>query len=338
VETLTAEEVLASFDGVKTVAICSHVNPDGDAVGSTLALAALMRALGCETTCLLAQNRPAPFMYSFLEDYDFLSASDYTETPDLFIAVDLSGTGRLGNGCAVLERAPRSLCIDHHPGYTGYADAYFGDIDAAATASLIWELIKKSGVSITPAMASYCYVAIMTDTGRFSYQNTNERTFYDAAEMVASGVNPTYISKQVYESKSMALLRLEVRLIERMRFSRNREIVYSWIDDNDFVELGVNCDDTESLPIILRSLAGVQVAALLRAEDDVVRVNLRSRGCCDVAELASRFGGGGHRAASGFTFNKSLEETIAILLEAFERSECLELKAGGRNGCLGDES
>ncbi|MDR2714415.1 MAG: DHH family phosphoesterase [Coriobacteriales bacterium] len=320
---LTTDEVLASFEGIQTVAICAHVNPDGDALGSMLALASLLRQKGCEVTCLLAQDRPAPGLYSFLENYDFVSACAYTDTPDLFIAVDVPALSRLGDGEAVFNRALRSLCIDHHPNYSGFADAYYGDDTAAATGTLIWSIIKASGANITPAMASYCYVAVMTDTGRFSYQNTSERTFCDAAEMVACGVDPTLMSQCVYEDKSLAVVKLESRLIERMKFSHQNRVVCSWVNEQDFEELGVSRDDTEGLPTILRSIAGVEVAALLRAEEGVVRVNLRSRGTCDVGQVAQNFGGGGHRAAAGITFETTLEKSIELLLGALDEIPCL---------------
>ncbi|MDR2492239.1 MAG: DHH family phosphoesterase [Coriobacteriales bacterium] len=315
--TLTSpHQVLELLDGVKTVAICGHVNPDGDALGSALALTALLRDRGCDVACLLAQDRPAPQLYTFLEGYDFLPAYSYDISPDLFVAVDLPCAERLGDGARVLARARRSLCVDHHPGYTGFADDYYGDVSAAATASLVWGVIVASGMSPTKSMASCCYIGVMTDTGRFSFQNTNERAFRDAAEMVACGVDPTFMSQHVYENKSLAVVQLESRLISRMQFSHNNTVVCSWINDADFTELGLDRSDTEGLPTILRSIAGVQLAALLRVEDDVVRVNLRSRGMTDVSDVARRFGGGGHRAAAGMTLQMTLEEAQATVLAA----------------------
>jgi phosphoesterase RecJ-like protein len=319
---LVVQEVLALFSGVKKVAICGHVNPDGDALGSALALAALLRAQGCEATCLLAQDRPAPLLYTFLEDYNFVPACNYTDSPELFITVDLPVASRLGDALPHFERAPKTLCIDHHPDYSDYCDAYFGDTQASATGALIWELVKASGMPITAAVASYCYVAVMTDTGRFSFQNTNEHAFSIAAEMVHYGVRPTEISQNVYENKSMAMLKLEARLIERMRFAFDNAFVYSWITEDDFNELGVSRDDTESLPTTLRSIQGVEVAVLLRSEGSAVRANFRSRGCCNVGELARSFGGGGHSAASGATLECTLDEAAAMLIKALSEHEC----------------
>ena len=331
-KTVTMEEVLSILDKAKTVAICSHVNPDGDALGSSLALATLLRARGCEVTCLLAQEQPAPGLYAFLDDYSFVSASSYTETPDLFIALDVPKAARLGGGNAVLERSPHSLCIDHHPDYDGFSESYFGNSSAAATSSIVWSIIKASGVPVTKAMADFCYIGLMTDTGCFSFQNTDEQAFRDAADMVAHGVDPSFLSMMVYESKSMNLLELESRLINRIRFSPNKMIVYSWVNEQDFRELGISRDDTEGLPTILRSIAGAEVSLLLRQEKGSVRANMRSRGSLDVGALARSFGGGGHKAASGATFKSSLDETIKTLLAAIENLEnykqaCAEISA-----------
>ena len=313
---LTTKEALALFEGVESVAICAHINPDGDALGSSLALAAFLRARGCRAICLLAQDQPAPELYAFLEGYEFVNVDSYTETPDLFVAIDVPVPSRLGDATAVLERSPRSLCIDHHPDYSGFATWYYGDTLASATATLVWALIKESGEKITHNMAEYCYVGLMTDTGRFSFQNTSEQSFRDAADMVACGVNPTSMSMNVYETKSVDALRLESRLIDRVRFSHDKSIVYSWIDEQDLYDLGVTRDDTEGLPTVLRSILGAQVSVLLRVEGELVRANLRSRGSFDVGELARRFGGGGHQAAAGFTFKGSPDEVMDMLSEA----------------------
>jgi phosphoesterase RecJ-like protein len=304
------EAVLAELEGVQSAAICGHVNPDGDCLGSNLALAALLRARGIQVTCLLAQPRPAPQLYAFFADYDFSPAASYEQTPDIFVVVDAPNLERIGDGQAVFARARRTLLIDHHPEYAGAADVYYGDVKAPATGSLIWRLIKASGVQLTRQMAEYCYVAIMTDTGRFSFQNTDAEAFEQAAEMIRLGVNPTYLSQRVYENKPLGSMRLESRLVERMRFDCDGALVYSWIDEQDFSELAVSRDDTEGLPTILRSLAGVEIAALLREEEGSVRVNLRSRDGHDVGQFARGHGGGGHQAAAGLTLEMTLPEAL----------------------------
>jgi phosphoesterase RecJ-like protein len=316
------EEVLAELRAARSVSICGHINPDGDCLGSNLALAALARALGLRATSLLAQPRPAPQLYAFLDGYDFTPAAQYARTPDLFVMIDAPNLARIGDGAEVFRRARRTVVIDHHPGYAGEADLYFGDAHAPAAGSLVWQLIEASGVHPTVQMAECCYVAVMTDTGRFSFQNTDAEVFEQAARMIHHGARPTYLSQKVYENKPVGSVRLESRLVERMRFACDGAVVYSWITEQDFRELNVSRDDTEGLPTILRSVSGVQVAALLREEEGVVRVNLRSRDGHDVGAFARDFGGGGHRAAAGLTLHMSLDAALRSFIRELARLSC----------------
>jgi phosphoesterase RecJ-like protein len=315
---MTTAATLSFLAEPRKVVICGHMNPDGDSLGSALALTALLRAKGHTVTKLLAKGTKAPALYEFFNDYDFIPAADYTATPELFIAVDLPNRERLGDARAVFDRALDSLVIDHHPDYSGFGQRYLGSTDAAATGLLIWRLISASGVSITRAMAEYCYVALMTDTGRFSFQNTNAEAFTAASEMIAAGVDPAGMSMKVYDSKSLAALQLDARLISRIARVCGGRVVYSWVTEDDFKELGVSRDETEGLPTILRSMKDAEVAMLLREESGQVRVNLRAREGYDVGEFARRFGGGGHRAAAGFTLEMTLDEAKGKILRKTE--------------------
>jgi phosphoesterase RecJ-like protein len=321
-ESLTTGEALAYLDTPRTVAICGHVNPDGDSLGSALALAALLRAKGHRVTLLLAKGRTAPELYGFLRGYDFVPAADYTEVPELFIAVDLPNGERLGDAQAVFERAGDTLVIDHHPDYTGFAKHYLGDTAASATGLIVWRLITASSVPITREMAEYCYVALITDTGRFSFQNTTAEAFAAASGMIAAGVDPADVSTRVYDSKSLASLRLDARLISRIGYAADGRVAWSWVTEDDFRELEVARDETEGLPTILRSVKGTEVAILLREESGRVRVNLRAKTGCDVGEFARRFDGGGHKAAAGFTLEATLEEAKALILNEADFLVC----------------
>jgi phosphoesterase RecJ-like protein len=322
VESMTVDETLAFLAEPRAVAICGHMNPDGDSLGSALALTTLLRAKGHTVTKLLAKGTAAPELYGFFQDYDFVPAADYAASPDLFIAVDLPNRDRLGDARAVFDRAADTLVIDHHPDYTGFARHYLGDVCASATGLIIWHLIVASGISLTPEIARYCYVALMTDTGRFSFQNTTEDAFTAAGEMIAAGVDPADASMRVYDSKSLASLQLDARLISRIDYAANGRVVYSWITEDDFHELGVSRDETEGLPTILRSVKDTEVAILLREEGGRIRVNLRAKAACDVGEFARRFDGGGHKAAAGFTLNVSLDEAKLLIFKEADSLVC----------------
>ncbi|MDR0347138.1 MAG: bifunctional oligoribonuclease/PAP phosphatase NrnA [Coriobacteriales bacterium] len=321
-EKLATAEALAFLSQPRTVAICGHVNPDGDSLGSALALAALLRAKGSTVTTLLAQDSRPPELYEFLTGYDFVPAALYRDTPELFIAVDLPNPERLGDALAVFERAGDTFAIDHHPDYTGFCHHYYGTTEAAATGLLIWELIRESGIEISREIAEYCYVALVTDTGRFSFQNTTARSLTAAGEMVMAGVDPAGMNMKIYDSRSLAALMLDARLISRITFSSDKCVVYSWVTEEDFKELGLSRDETEGLPTILRSVREADVAILLREESGQVRVNLRAKTGKDVGEFARRFNGGGHKAAAGFTLKMTLDEARALILGKAENLLC----------------
>jgi len=316
---LSIEETLAMLEGRREVAICGHTNPDGDALGSNLALAAYLRTRGAKVTSLLAKLPKGPNLYAFLPGYDFTPASHYQGTPDLFIVVDTSTKERIGDGAAVFDRAAETLVIDHHPDYTGFSPNYYGDPEASATGLIIWRLLKASGQPITQRMAEYCYVALMTDTGRFSFQNTTQEAFTAAGEMVAAGVDSAAMSREVYENRSHGAMLLDSRLVDRMRFAAGNSIVYSWVDESDLAELHLSRDETEGLPTLLRSVNGVSMAILFRNEEGGVRVNLRAKYGCDVGALARQFGGGGHKAAAGISLETSLEQAIQTIIPAAEQ-------------------
>lgn len=314
-DSLSTDETLHLLEKPKEIAICGHVNPDGDALGSGLALAAFLRMKGHRVTCLLAKQEKPPELYRFLDHYDLMPAAEYDLAPDLFIAMDLPVKNRLGDAIEVFDRAAETLVIDHHPDYSGFADHYYGDATASATGMLVWKLIKASDVVPTKEMAEYCYVALITDTGRFSFQNTTTESFMMAAEMVTAGVDPSKTSALVYDSVSLNALKLDARLISRISFAAGGRFVFSWVTEEDFDELQLSRDESEGLPTILRSVKGAEVAALLREEGERIRVNLRAKGCCDVGSIARHFGGGGHQAAAGFTLTASLEEARDLIVE-----------------------
>lgn len=312
---LSPLEVLAVLDKAQTVVIAGHVNPDGDALGSALALRDLVRAMGKKAVVVLGQDSQAPELYEFLPEYDFALASEYSETPDLFVVVDASTAKRLGTAERLLAVARDTLVIDHHANYEGFAQHYLGDTTAPATASLIWQIIKSSAIAPTYNMALYCYVALMTDTGRFAFMNTNRTAFVDATEMIDLGVNPAKVSELVYENKTLQAMRAEALLVERAQFSCTGCVVFSYILQEDLRDLGIERDATEQLPSILRSIKGVEVAVLFREEEsEGVRVNLRSRCNYDVGAFALQFGGGGHKGAAGFSLDMPVHEAVEYVL------------------------
>lgn len=300
-----------------SIAICAHTSPDGDALGSQLALAAMIRSRWPEKEIvnLLADDNDVPRIYRFLEGADTLiRACEYDGKPDLFICVDLSAPGRLNKAQCVLERAAHVAVIDHHPATECFWDAGIVRPDAAAAGVIVCEFARHLGVVLSEGAAQCLFCAVATDTGRFQYQNANSEAFEIASELVASGADPAEVSLRVYQSDRIDYLHLEARVMSRVRTFEDGRIAYSYATLADLEATGVDTSECDGLIDIVRRVDGAEVALFLRQAGTVVRGNLRAKGNLDVSKVARAMGGGGHQAASGFTSELDLDETLNRVL------------------------
>ena len=313
---------VALFEAAQTVALCGHKNPDGDCLGSILALTQVLKAKGIQATPLLA-TADKPANLDFLAGYeDLVPAADYQESPDVFVMVDVPSDERMADGAAVKARAAKTLKIDHHVGPEDIADIAYIDPSAAAVGTMVWQLIDQMGVPRTAEAAQCCYVALMTDTGSFRYQNADADAFAMASEMVLAGADPATAATNLYQRKSVAAVQLEARVAERARFACQGRLVISWMDDDDLAELGATRDDCEELTDVVRQIAGPEVSVILRGQDGHIRGSIRSKTAHDVRAIAEKMNGGGHVAASGFTLygsmDKAIETVISKVAESFD--------------------
>lgn len=295
--------------------LCGHVNPDGDCLGSQLALAFALKSLGKRVTCLLVNPSPIEAGLEFLPGLkDMVPAEDFAEDGVAFIACDVPTAERMGAAAAIQQRASVRFTIDHHAVPESMSEHNYVDPDAPATGMIVWKLIKELGVDPTSEMALCCYVALMTDTGRFQYQNTTAEAFFAASEMVAAGADPSLASREVYQSRTRASLLLERSMLANMSVADDGSWALSHVSLNDFLWSEGVKSDAEPLIDVLRSLKGVKVACILREQQDCVRGSLRAKDdSIDVARLARVIGGGGHKAAAGFTYKGTLSEALASL-------------------------
>jgi len=298
----------------RSVVIGAHVRPDGDAVGSVLALTLALREAGIPAVPTLADAEPAPYCYEFLPGFGLYVPAGDLEPPDLFIALDTPNPERLGDARPLFDGATQRAVIDHHPDATHYGDLHVLDAAAAATGELVWESLEALGVAPTADIALCCYVALITDTGRFQYDNTTALSLRVAADMIDAGVNPSTASRLVFQNARAEALELEARTLARLTLANGGRVAYSWITDKDFEETGARPEETEHLPDAIRRLGGIDVSLLFRVHDGEVRGNLRAKTGADVGTVARQFGGGGHRAAAGFTWTGTLEALLAEML------------------------
>ena len=316
----------------QTIAICAHTNPDGDALGSQLALKLLIeqRWPRKEVVCLLADDDPCPRIYTFLAASDQLvPASSYEGSPDLFINVDLSQASRLNHGEQVMRRAKTVAVIDHHPCEHPYGDAALIRPDAAAAGVIVAEFAEHMGMDITPDIAQCLFCAIATDTGRFQYQNADAEAFQVTSKLVSCGASPSEVSLNVYQSFRLQFLHLKSLVMGRVTTFERGRIAYSYATIADIERTGASLDESDGLVDVVRSVAGSEIALFVKEiPGGKVRGNLRSKGHLDISGVARALGGGGHKAASGFTVEGGVDDALCAampllkdLLKEEEQSE-----------------
>ena len=312
---VTISEFAEYLKQAQSVAICGHVNPDGDCIGSQLALGWALKVLGKDVTVLLAKPEPVELGLRFLPGTeDLIPAIDYDGTPDAFVATDVPIPSRLGDADAVRERAGVRFTIDHHAVDSVMSEYNYVDPDAPAAGMLVWDLIQALGVEPTPEMATCTYVALMTDTGRFQYQNATAKAFRYGMDMIEAGANPAECSEHVYQSRRLESLDLERIMLNHLLLAEDGSWALSYLKQEDFDEAGAVKADAEPLIDVIRAIHGVKVACILRDSSGHVRGSLRAKGHdIDVSALARFIGGGGHKAAAGFTFEGTIDEAREAL-------------------------
>ncbi len=301
--------------------LCGHVSPDGDCVGSQLALSHTLKALGKNVVCLAAEEAPADPSLAFLPGYDALvPAACFAGAARTFVALDVPTRARIGEAAAaLLDSCDFSITVDHHASDAIMTELAYIEPGSASCTMLVWELCRLL-LDVPPTTSALCaYTGLVTDTGGFQFQNTDRRAFEIAADMVACGADPSLVARNVLQNRSRASLALEARALSRMRFCAQGTCVVSWVTRSDMDELGAAKPDVEPLVNALRSLRGIEVAVMLREQGGEVRGSARAKAAADVASFARFFGGGGHVAAAGFTVRAPLDEAIARIELELER-------------------
>src|SRR6266536_3467410 len=279
--------------------IVTHENPDGDALGSLLAMKLALDALGKDSEMYLYGDAPLPREYA---------------AERVLVALDCANEERLGPDETLLERSPLTIDLDHHHDNSRFGDINLIVADASSTGEVLRDVFAELGVEPTPEIAEALYIAVVTDTGRFQYTNTTPKALRLAAELVEAGADVHRVFQGVYESVEFAKLKLLARALERAQIYEGGRLVVSYLLRSDFTELNVAEAFSEGIIDYLRAVEGADMAALIREpprrDGPARRVSLRaSTDELDVSAIARRSGeGGGHRQAAGFSSDKSIEE------------------------------
>jgi phosphoesterase RecJ-like protein len=302
--------------------ITTHENPDGDALGSLLAMKLALAQLGKDAVMYLADGAPPPSEYRFME-LDELRRQLPADAGDrVLVAVDCANESRLGPDPEILMSARLVLDIDHHHDNTRFGDVNLIVADASSTGEVLRDVFEDLGVELTPEIAEALYIALVTDTGRFQYTNTTPKALRLAAELVEAGADVHRVFQGVYESVQFAKLKLLARALERAQIYEGGRIVVSFLKRTDFTQVGAAEPYSEGIIDYLRAVEGAEMAVLIRepprVDGPTRRVSLRSSvDELDVSPIARLFGGGGHRQAAGFSSELPEEEITKIVVREF---------------------
>jgi len=310
--------------------VTSHARPDGDALGSALGLMHLLDGMGKQVT--VAFDDPIPAIYSWLPGVERIQRV-LASAPDAAIVLECDRIERTGFELQAFTAMQAGLLIniDHHLSGRPFADFNWIDPEACAVGAMIYDLAVASGAKITPAMATCLYTAVLTDTGAFTYPSTTAATFALAEHLVESGADPSAIARKVYSSNRAAKIRALSVALGTMQIENG--VAWAWITVEQMKQTGAVVEDCEGIVNYLIGIEEVEVAVFFRElETDPAhegpaggqfRLSLRSKGKVDVAEVAARFGGGGHRDASGCTVEGPLETAVSRLMaELCESGVC----------------
>jgi phosphoesterase RecJ-like protein len=310
--------------------ITSHARPDGDAIGSQLALAWALRALGKDVR--IVNRDPVPsYCQPFPGAGDIEVAGSVDGDFDALFVMECGDLTR--PGVAGLDRYA-AVNIDHHVGNTGYGIVNWYDQSAAACGELVLDLVDALGVALTPEIAVHLYVAILTDTGSFRHGNMTARTFDLCRRVAAAGVDAAAVARQVYDSSSVGKLKLMGALLDGMQLEAGGRLAVLYLDDGMLRAADSTRDDTEGLINLPLTARDVQAVVMFKAErPDEVRVSLRSKGWVDVRAIAARHGGGGHTNAAGFSVEGSWPDVRAGIVA--EVSEAIGVPGTGASSHAG---
>jgi len=319
------DEICETIKGHHKFLLTSHVNPDGDAIGSELALFCLLEKLGKEVRIVNESHTPA--VYHFLPRAGLVEGGEdalpsMLTTPDFEVAFVLECPGilRAGKIARVLEDKI-VLNIDHHADNEEFGTINWVDLRAAAVGEMIYELFNRLNCEVDKESALYLYTAILTDTGAFRYPNTRPRTHLIVAELLKRGVNPAWVSERLYEVHSLSTIRLLSLALSTMETSEDGKVAWILVTQDMLKETGSELEETENFVNYPRSVKGVEAALIFKElERGLIKVSFRSKGKARVGEAARFFGGGGHPQASGCTVKGELARVVEKVVKKVKQS------------------
>ena len=313
----TIDNIKNEINKAKSIVILTHQNPDGDAIGSSLAMQLVFKKMGKDVDVIIPEF---PNTFKFLPGAELVK-KEGRETPyDLALTVDVTGPNRLNGYSKYFEDAAVKIQIDHHEVNEMFADYNFVDPASPACAQTLIFIIEQIGVEIDKQIGTCLLTGIITDTGGFKYEGVSAETFEFASGLLAKGVNVSDVYKKVLQVKTRANFELRKIVLDRMEFLHDDKIAFTYITDEDMRITNAQPGDHEGLVEIGRDIEGVEVSIFLRQTEKGFKASLRSNDYVNVSDVALLFNGGGHMRAAGCDITGDLEQCKQRIIEAVEKA------------------
>ncbi|MGB9678624.1 MAG: DHH family phosphoesterase [Thermoanaerobacteraceae bacterium] len=306
-------DIIDEISKAKSIILITHISPDGDALGSITGMYNALKSLDKDVTMFVDDN--VPDIYNYLPGIDNISRPYYKEV-DLILIMDCADIERMGKAKDLLKSNALSINIDHHISNKLYAKMNYVDTNAAATAEIIYQLIKFLRVRLDEDISTSLYTAIVTDTGGFMYESTTAKTHEIAGDLINNGARFKEVSDTIFHSLKYSKAKLIGKVLDKLTLYNDGKIAYMEVLKKDFYETGTDNSDIENIINFGRDIIGVEVAILLVERDNEFKISLRSKDNIDVNKIAGLFGGGGHIRAAGCSLFLTYEQAKQEILNA----------------------
>ncbi len=305
------------IDNGNNFLVTTHIDPDGDSVGSALSMCWMLESLGKKA--VLYMKDQIPYRYEFLPVPSSIRHGLPEESFDAIFVLDCGSLSRVGEGYEKIKTLGRIVNIDHHDTNEMFGEINLIDPNACSTAEIIYKLHSSLGVLLNYNMGINIYTAIITDTGSFRHGNTNSNAFLICEEMLRLGVSPSYVSGMVYESHPKERFRLFGIILTTLETYKEDTISIACVTQEMFKKTGTSREHSEGFVELLKEIRGIEVVVLLReVNSNKYKASMRSKGNVDVAEVCGLLGGGGHKRAAGCTIDGSIDEVKGKIKEVFK--------------------
>jgi len=317
------DEIRKAVKKAKTALIATHIDPDGDAIGSQVALGMILEKLGLSVSLYCADE--VPRAYRFLAGTEKVKREVFPQNNfDIVFVVDCSVLDRAGDKIDLRKLSGLMINIDHHPD-----NSQFGDINyvmkTSSVSEEIFDICQYFKIKIDKPIADCLYTAMITDNGNFRYENTTPKTFKIAAELLKAGVDTHDLTTRIYDNRSISAIKLSARAMLELKTSPDRKIAWSTVTEKMMLDTAAKGEDLLGMVDRIRSIEGVEVAILFREDKGRVKINFRSKDRVNVSEIARRFGGGGHAKAAGAIVEGPLDKAQEkVVTEVQKQLEALK--------------